>query len=133
MGDPLPKRSVSAWLRARLGPAPGPPRRYFAAHWGANAGAASQQLAPGGTAECATCGTALLLVSGPPVMLRCHGRTMSAARPVRCSELGAPRDTGGLTAGEEYLDMATWSTLRCTRSGSGWPVSRAGALLSVWR
>jgi hypothetical protein len=90
-----------------------------------------QQLELGGTAECVTCGVALLLVSGPPVTLWCHGRTMSATRPVRCSERIASCDPAGPTAGTEYLDPATFGMLRCTRSGSGWPTSQAGALVPV--
>ena len=89
------------------------------------------QLEPGGTAECATCGASLLLVSGPPVTLWCHGRPMRATRPVRCSERATSWDAGGLAAGAEYLDPATSATLRCTRGGSGWPESRAGALVPV--
>jgi hypothetical protein len=88
-----------------------------------------QQLEPGGTVDCAVCGAALLLVSGPPVTLWCHGRMMRPTRPVRCSERLVSWDSAGLTAGTEYLDPAVFTTLRCTRSGSGWPVSRAGALV----
>jgi hypothetical protein len=70
----------------------------------------------------------VLLVSGPPVELWCHGAEMRAADAVRCSEPVGRPDTGGLIAGVMYVDPAAASTLRCTRRGDGWPKSSAGAL-----
>jgi hypothetical protein len=89
---------------------------------------ALHRLEPGGTAECRVCGTTVLLVSGPAVALWCHGTAMRAAGVVRCSDSAGPRDAGGLIAGAVYADPGTSAVLRCTRSGSGWPTSQAGAL-----
>lgn len=83
---------------------------------------------PGSTAECDSCGTAVLLVSGPAVDLWCHGMRMRTAEGVRCSEPVGPQHGGGLIAGAIYMERTTSSMLRCTRSRSGWPKSRTGAL-----
>jgi len=88
-------------------------------------------MKPGGTSACAVCSTAVLLVSGPAIVLWCHGRKMRVTEPVRCSEVAAASGAGGLIAGQAYQDPATSATLRCTRSGGGWPESRAGALVPV--
>jgi hypothetical protein len=90
-------------------------------------------LKPGATAVCETCGTAVLLVTGPAVELWCHGRPMRAGPGVRCSEPVRPHPAGCLAAGEMYMDPATSATVRCTRAGAGRPKSAAGDLALVRR
>jgi hypothetical protein len=80
----------------------------------------------GQTAECVSCGTAVLLVNGPPVQLWCHGARMRPAASVACSEPIRGQFAGGLAAGDLYRDPVGSSTLRCTRAGGGWPTLRPG-------
>jgi hypothetical protein len=88
-------------------------------------------LAPGATADCQTCGTAVLLLSGLGAELWCHGSQMRPASGVRCSEQVRNRRPRGLEAGVLYTDLATSAVWRCTRSGDGWPGSRTSRLVRL--
>lgn len=89
------------------------------------------QPVPGITFECGICCTAVLLMTASAAQLWCHGAQMSVTRSVRCSEPVLASVAGGLTGGAIYMDLASSSILRCTRSGGGWPNSRAGELTQI--
>ena len=88
-------------------------------------------LEAGSTAECLTCGTTVVVVTGSSAQLWCHNERMRAVSSVRCSEPVQPRVAGGLEVGALYADPATSSTVRCTRAGSGWPTSASRELIPV--
>jgi hypothetical protein len=74
------------------------------------------------------CRAAVLVVTGIAAQMWCHGVPMRMTRPLPCSEPTQASTAGGMVVGAMYADPASSSTVRCIRSGSGWPRTSSGEL-----
>lgn len=144
VGMRSPRSFVDSILR-HLWPPPPPPRRHFSKRRDDNTNRCVDRygrirlqgavvaglLEPGATAECVNCGTAVVHLKGLGLGLWCHGVKMRIIAGVPCNQHVSRAVSGGLVAGDYYLDAATSSALRCIRAGGGWPTSVSGRLIPV--